>query len=90
MIKECKVILQNSELFVVNFDDKQIQFPYTLDVGKTVFVKYEDGKYSIVKKNEKKVSQKQPCKKVEIPEKDLKSSKIEVTKTKTEKANDNL
>lgn len=52
MIKECKVVLHNQYVTVVEYDGAKIQFP---SVGKkvdTVYVKCENNKYSIVPKGE--------------------------------------
>lgn len=48
MIKECKVILHNSAVTVVEYDDVRIQFPSIATNSKTVFVDYSDGRYVIV------------------------------------------
>ena len=48
MIKECSVVLNNEVVTVARFDDKDIQFPSIHRNAHTVFVNYEDGKYSIV------------------------------------------
>lgn len=53
MIKECPVIINNKALVVVNFDGIDIQFPPIGKNVKTLNVKFEDGKYSIVKDAEK-------------------------------------
>lgn len=47
MIKECKVILHNEAVTVVDYDGKNIQFPSIAGDSKTVFVKCENGEYSI-------------------------------------------
>lgn len=55
MIKECKVLSYNKflNILVFDFNGKQIQTTAKLDTEcKTVFVKYKDGKYEIVSKNE--------------------------------------
>ena len=55
MIKECKVLSCNKYLniLVFDYDGKQIQITAKLDTEcKTVFVKYKDGKYEIVSKDE--------------------------------------
>ncbi len=55
MIKECKVLSYNKFLNILVFDynNKPIQITTKLDTDcKTVFVKYKDGKYEIVSKNE--------------------------------------
>ena len=55
MIKECKVLSYNKYLniLVFDFNGKQIQTTAKLDTEcKTVFVKYKDGKYEVVSKNE--------------------------------------
>ena len=48
MIKECPVILNNSSVSVVKFDNTEIQFPPVAKNTKSVKVKYENGRYSIV------------------------------------------
>ena len=48
MIKECPVILNNSSVSVVKFDNTEIQFPPVGKNTKSVKVKYENGRYSIV------------------------------------------
>ena len=50
MVKECLVTLNNEAVTVVKFDNIDIQFPSIHKNEKTVFVKFEDGKYSIVDK----------------------------------------
>lgn len=55
MIKECKVLSYNKflNILVFDFNGKQIQTTAKLDTEcKTVFVKYKDGKYEIVSKDE--------------------------------------
>lgn len=55
MIKECKVLSYNKflNILVFDFNGKQIQTTAKLDTEcKTVFVKYKDGKYEIVGKDE--------------------------------------
>ena len=58
MTKECEVILNNDAVTVVKFDGKEIQFPSIHKNAKTVFVKVDNGSYSIVNKidNESKDS----------------------------------
>jgi len=48
MTKECEVILNNKAVTVVKFDGKEIQFPSIHRNAKTVFVKFDNGSYSIV------------------------------------------
>lgn len=48
MVKECLVILNNEAVTVVRYGNIDIQFPSIHRNVKTVFVNYEDGKYSIV------------------------------------------
>lgn len=55
MIKECPVIMNNEAVSVVSFDGIDIQFSCLGKNIKKVNVKFEDGKYSIVK-DEVKVS----------------------------------
>ena len=54
MIKECNVILQNELLTVVMYDNKKVQLPTnTKTLGqRTVFVKFENGTYSIVEQGD--------------------------------------
>lgn len=47
MIKECKVLVNNGAVSVVDYDGKHIQFPALPSNTKTVFVKCESGKYHI-------------------------------------------
>lgn len=61
MVKECQVILNNDAVTVAKFGEIIIQFPSIKKDADTVFVKYEDGKYTIVDKptvfkTEKKMS----------------------------------
>lgn len=50
MTKECKVILNNDAVTVVKFDGNEIQFPSIHRNAKSVFVKFDNGSYSIVDK----------------------------------------
>ncbi len=55
MIKECKVLSYNKflSILVFEYEGKPIQTTVVIDTdSKTVFVKYKDGKYKIVSKNE--------------------------------------
>ncbi len=63
MVKECLVILNNEAVTVVRFDGKDIQFPSIHKDTKTVFVKYENGKYSIVDEKDAMLDIAQPKKK---------------------------
>lgn len=48
MIKECPVIENNDAVTVVRFGDTDVQFSSIAKDAKTVKVKYDNGKYSIV------------------------------------------
>lgn len=50
MIKECKVVSQNDINAVVLFDNTRVQLPSSKIKSDTAFVKYENGRYSIVNK----------------------------------------
>lgn len=50
MIKEYNVVLRNELVMVVAYDKKEIQFPTDNRKDKTVFVKFDKGKYSITDK----------------------------------------
>lgn len=54
MIKECNVILQNKLLTVVVYDNKKVQLPTNPKTlgQRTVFVKFENGIYSIVEQSD--------------------------------------
>ena len=52
MTRECKVLLRNQYVMVVNFDGKEIQMPSDHTDKDTVFVKYENDRYSITCKLE--------------------------------------
>lgn len=52
MIKGCKVLLRNQYVMVVDFDGKEIQMPSDHTDKDTVFVKYENDRYSIICKLE--------------------------------------
>ena len=43
MVKECKVLLRNQYVMVIEFDGKEIQMPSDHSDFNKVFVKYENG-----------------------------------------------
>jgi hypothetical protein len=52
-IKECAIDLQNEHMVVVKFDDTIVQLPISSEIKDTiVYVKCDDGKYSISTKDE--------------------------------------
>lgn len=58
MVKECKIIVNNEAVTVVKFDEISVRFPSIQNPdAKTVFVKKEGGRYTIVDnaKEDKKV-----------------------------------
>lgn len=54
MTKECKVLMRNEFVMVIDFDGKEIQMPSDHKDTNTVFVKFENDRYSITDKLEKK------------------------------------
>lgn len=52
MIKECPVIENNDAVTVVKFGNTDVQFSSIAKDAKTVKVKYDNGKYSIVNHEE--------------------------------------
>lgn len=52
MIKECKVVLHNSAVVVVDFGGTKVQFPATKINDKVAYVEYVNGKYSVVSKED--------------------------------------
>lgn len=53
MIKECKVLMRNELVMVIDFYGKEIQMPSDHKDSNVVFVKYENDRFSIVDKLEK-------------------------------------
>ena len=52
MTKQCKALLRNQYVMVVDFDGKESQMPSDHTDKDTVFVKYENDRYSITCKLE--------------------------------------
>lgn len=52
MIKECKIVLTNDKIIVVEFENKKIQIPNSKLIDKYAYVKLEKGKYSVVPREE--------------------------------------
>lgn len=52
MIKECPILINNTAVTVVKYDDVEVQFPAINKDVKTVFVDFTEGKYNIVDKKE--------------------------------------
>ena len=52
MIKECPILINNAIATVVKYDNIEIQFPKVQENTKTVFVKFDNGKYTIVNSQE--------------------------------------
>ena len=50
MVKECPVLVNNDQVTVVKFNNTDVQFPSIKKNCKSVFVNFENGKYSIVEK----------------------------------------
>ena len=78
MTKECKVLMRNELVMVVDFDGKEIQMPSDHTDKDTVFVKYENDKFLIVDKleEEKKPIKFKPVSKVK---KQKKVTEVELT-----------
>ncbi len=78
MTKECKVLMRNELVMVVDFDGKEIQMPSDHTDKDTVFVKYENDKFLIVDKleEEKKPIKVKPVSKVK---KQKKVTEVELT-----------
>lgn len=73
MIKECKVVLHNQAVTVVDYDGTQVQFPATKSKTDVVYVEYIDGKYAIVEKEDYEKSLR--------PKADKKPKKVKATET---------
>lgn len=88
MTKECKVLLRNKLVMVVDFDGKEIQMPSDHKDTNTVFVKYEDDRYSITDKleEEKKSVKVKPVPRIK---KQKKVTEVELAKdVTTEESNE--
>lgn len=69
MIKECKIILRNKEVIVVDFDGVCVQMPNKSNNNyDSVYIKYKDGKYSFATEDEYKKYKTQIKKKFDITE----------------------
>lgn len=66
MTKECKVLLRNQYVMVVDFDGKEVQMPSDHTDKNTVFVKHENDRYTITCKleEEKKPTKVKPASRV--------------------------
>jgi len=82
MIKECDVILHNDKVAVVVFEGKKIQVPNSDLINRTAYIKYEDGKYIVVSKDEASKSYKKKPKKETV--------KVEVEPVVTVEEADNV
>lgn len=72
MVKECKVILRNQFVMVVQYGNKKIQMPTDDTDKRTVYVKKENGKYVLVDKPyEIRMSKNEKQKKIKVTETDL-------------------
>ncbi len=70
MVKECKIILNNSAVTVVKFGDVEVQFPHIDTEFDTVKVSFENGKYEVVK-DDKKEARKPKKQKENTDEKEI-------------------
>ena len=73
MIKECKVIIQNSFSSIVLFNDIEVQVPTSYVVDGRAFVKYENGVYSVLNKEDYENTLK--------PKADKRAKKVKATET---------
>ena len=73
MIKECKVAIQNSFSSIVMFDDIEVQVPTNFVVDGRAFVKYENGVYSVLNKEDYENTLK--------PKADKRAKKVKPTET---------
>lgn len=52
LIKECKVILENDDVMVVDFEGKKVQLTSNKLFSDIAYVKYDKGKYTLTDKLE--------------------------------------
>lgn len=48
MVRDCRVLLNNEAVTVVDFDGTKVQFPAIKNADKTIKVKFANGEYSVV------------------------------------------
>ena len=48
MVKECKVLINNDAVTVIEYDDIKVQVPSIHRIANTVKVLYKNGKYTVV------------------------------------------
>lgn len=88
MIKECPILINNTAVTVVKYDDVEVQFPAINKDVKTVFVDFTEGKYNIVDKKEiEKVTVEKPVEEVADKKEEKKTTKDSV-KTQQKKNKD--
>lgn len=70
MVKECPILMLNSELMVVKFGDIDVQLPSIKRKAKTVKVECKDGRYTVVSDDVKEdiVPVELPIEKTELTE----------------------
>lgn len=83
MVKECLVILNNEAVTVARYGNTDIQFPSIHRDAKTVFVNYEDGKYSIVDEKYKTESAEKSNRKKGTKKKTTNDESVEEINTET-------
>jgi phage gp45-like len=88
MIKECPILINNTAVTVVKYDDVEVQFPAINKDVKTVFVDFTEGKYNIVDKKEiEKATIEKPVEEVADKKEEKKTTKDSV-KTQQKKNKD--
>lgn len=88
MIKECPILINNTAVTVVKYDDVEVQFPAINKDVKTVFVDFTEGKYNIVDKKEiEKATVEKPVEEVADKKEEKKTTKYSV-KTQQKKNKD--
>jgi len=82
MIKECQVILNNEAVSVVKFDDVEVQIPSVGKDTKTVCIKFDNGKYSVVDHTESEYEEEILTESAEVKEPAEAENKKETIKMK--------
>lgn len=62
MIRECKVLMRNNLVMVVDFEGKEVQMPSDNGNEETIYIELQDNKFTVVSK-EKYDSSLRPIKK---------------------------
>lgn len=78
LIKECNVVLHNNRVAVILLDGRKIQIPHSELVGDKAYIKFENGKYVVVSKEDFDKQNSKKTKKQSNENKELETEKVDV------------